>query len=187
MVEPNEPEATERRAPTEPTPQHPLWLRLAILPLAAVLVAVLLLSSHDEAAGKPVKKRYGITTQGLAFELGVDAEGRPSTFSTTLVARCPSGHKVTMPWDSADGDGVRFRRDGDRLRVAERSKLWELELDGRFDEQGGRQRLAAGRRARQAEDQAGLRLRLEERALHRAPLTDVPSRRRAALAFRGAT
>ena len=41
-----------------------------------------------------------------------------------------------MPWDSADGDGVRFRRDGDRLRVAERSELWELELDARFEEDG---------------------------------------------------
>jgi hypothetical protein len=135
VVEPNEHEATEPEA-TEPTLKHPLWLRLAILPLAAALVAVLLLSSHDEAAGKPVKKRHGITTQGLPFELGVDAEGRASTFSTTLVARCPSGHTVTMPWDSADGEGVRFRRDGDRLRVAERSKLWELVLDGRFDEKG---------------------------------------------------
>ena len=28
-----------------------------------------------------------------------------------------------MPWDSADGDGVRFVRDGDRLRVAERGEL----------------------------------------------------------------
>jgi hypothetical protein len=134
-VEPNEPEATEPEA-TEPTPQHPLWLRLAILPIAAVLVAVLLLSSQDEAAGKPVEKRHGITSQGLAFELGVDAEGRPSTFSTTLVARCPSGRTVSLPWDSVDGDGVRFRRDGDRLRVAERGELWELELDGRFDDKG---------------------------------------------------
>ena len=134
-MEQNEPEATEPEA-TEPTPKHPLWMRLAILPLAAALVAVLLLSSHDEAAGKPVEKRYGITTQGHPFELAVDAEGRASTFSTSVVARCPSGHAVTMPWDSADGDGVRFRRDGDRLRVAERSKLWELELDGRFDDKG---------------------------------------------------
>jgi len=129
-VEPNEPEATE------PTPPHPLWMRLAILPLAAALVAVLLLSSHDEAAGKPVEKRHGITSQGLAFELGVDAKGRPSTFSTTLAARCPSGRTVSLPWDSVDGDGVRFRRDGDRLRVAERGELWELELDGRFDDKG---------------------------------------------------
>ena len=134
-MEPNEPEAPEP-TPTEPTPRHPLWLRIAILPLAAVLVAVLVLSARDEAAGKPVEKRHGTTTQGLAFELGVDADGRPSTFSTTLVARCPSGRSISLPWDAADGDGVRFRRDGDRLRVAERSKLWELELDGRFDEKG---------------------------------------------------
>lgn len=129
-MEPTEPEAPE------PTPRHPLWLRLAILPLAAVLVAVLLLSAQDEAAGKPVKTRYGSTTQGLAFQLGVDDEGRPSTFATTIVARCPSGRTITMPWDSVDGDGVRFDRDGDRLRVLERGELWELELDGRFDEKG---------------------------------------------------
>ena len=138
-MEPNEPEATEAPAPTEapePTPRHPLWLRLAILPLALVLVAVLVLSARDEAAGKPVKTRHGITTQGLAFALGVDDQGRPSTISTSLVARCPNGRRITMPWDSVDGDGVRFRRDGDRLRVAERSELWELELDGRFDGKG---------------------------------------------------
>ena len=137
-MEPNEPEATDATEPaaTEPLPKHPLWLRLAILPLAVALVAVLLLSTHDEAAGKPVEKRHGTTTQGLAFELGVDADGRPSTFSTTLVARCPSGRSISLPWDAADGDGVRFRRDGDRLRVAERSELWELGLDGRFDGKG---------------------------------------------------
>ena len=121
---------------TEQTPSTLLWLRLAILPLVAVLVAVLLLSATDKPAGKPVETRHGSTTQGLEFALGLDDEGRPSTFTTTVVARCPSGREVSMPWDSADGDGVRFRSDGDRLRVVERSQLWELELDGRFDEQG---------------------------------------------------
>ena len=101
-----------------------------------MLVAVLVLSARDEAAGKPVKTRHGITTQGLPFALGVDDDGRPSTFSTSVVTRCPNGRRITMPWDSVDGDGVRFRRDGDRLRVAERSELRELELDGRFDDKG---------------------------------------------------
>ena len=128
-------EATEPEA-TEETARHPLWLRLSILPLAAMLVAVLLLGARDSVAGEPVRTLHGTTTQGLAFELGVDDEGRASAFSTSLVARCPSGRTLTMPWDSADGDGVRFRRDDERLRVAERSELWELELDGRFDGEG---------------------------------------------------
>ena len=130
MVEPSPPEASD------PTPQHPLWLRLAIVPLAAVLVVVVLMATRDEAAGKPVETRYGQTTQGREFKLGVDEEGRPSTFNTTIVARCPSGRTISMPWDSADGDGVRFRRDDETLRVVERGKLWELELDGRFDDEG---------------------------------------------------
>lgn len=128
-------DATEPEA-TEETPRHPLWLRLSILPLAAMLIAVLLLGARDSVAGEPVRTLHGTTTQGLAFELGVDDEDRASAFSTTLVARCPSGRTLSMPWDSADGDGVRFRRDGDRLRVVERSELWELELDGRFDGEG---------------------------------------------------
>jgi hypothetical protein len=127
---------TQAEEATEPTPRHPLWLRLAIVPLAAVLVAVLLMATGDKPAGKPVKTKHGSTTQGLAFELGVDDDGRPAAFKTTVVARCPSGRTVAMPWDSADGDGVRFRSDDDRLRVSERGELWELELDGRFDEQG---------------------------------------------------
>ena len=129
-MDPTEPEATE------PNPSRLLWLRLAILPLVAVLVVVLALSGGAQTAGKPVETRQGSTTQGQTFELGIDDEGRASTFSTTVVTRCPSGREVSMPWDSADGDGVRFRRDGDRLRVVERSELWELELDGRFDEKG---------------------------------------------------
>ena len=128
-------EATEPEA-TEQTPSKLLWLRLAIIPLVAVLVAVLLLSAADQPAGKPVKTRHGSTSQGLGFKLSVDDEGRPSTFSTTLVARCPSGRTLSMPWDSVDGDGVRFRREDDRLRVVERSELWELELDGRLDAEG---------------------------------------------------
>jgi hypothetical protein len=111
------------------------WLRVAIVPLIAVLAAVLLLG-RDVAAGKPVKTKYGSTTQGLGFELGVDDDGRAATIATDIVARCPSGRTISMPWDSVDGDGVRFRRDGDRLRIAERSKLWELALDGRYDDKG---------------------------------------------------
>ncbi len=107
------------------------WMRLAIVPLVLVLAAILLVGRGDAIAGKPVKTKYGATSQGRKFELRLDAKGRPASFSTELVAACPSGRLVSMPWDSVDGDGVRFARDGDRLRVAERGKLWRLKLEAR--------------------------------------------------------
>jgi hypothetical protein len=36
-----------------------------------------------------------------------------------------------MRWDATDSEDVRFRRDGDRLRAADKSELWELALDAR--------------------------------------------------------
>ena len=107
------------------------WMRLAIVPLVAVLAAILLFGRGDAVAGKPVKTKYGATTQGREFQLRLDAKGRPASFSTELVAACPTGRQVSMPWDSVDGDGVRFVRDGDRLRVTERGELWRLGLDAR--------------------------------------------------------
>ena len=111
-------------------------VRLAFYPLAALLAAVLLLG-RDEAAGKPVTTKYGATTQGRAFELGLDADGRPGAFSTEVSASCPDGTQIAMPWDPSDGDPVPFERDGDRLRVAERGDGWELALDARVGERGG--------------------------------------------------
>jgi len=84
VVDPNEPEAAE------PTPRHPFWLRLAILPLAAVLVAVLLVSAHDEAAGKPVERRHGTfsptcsdRTSGVMLQTRTSYGARPSRSRTT--------------------------------------------------------------------------------------------------------
>src|SRR4051794_31909399 len=111
-------EADERRAR-----RTGRWLRFAFYPLAAVLAAVLLLG-RDEAAGAPVTTKFGSTTQGRQFELGLDKDGRVATFSTHVVATCPNGHRITMEWDPTDGDPVRFERDGDRLRVAERGDGW---------------------------------------------------------------
>jgi hypothetical protein len=112
------------------------WLRFAFYPLAAVLAAVLLLG-RDEAAGAPVTTKFGSTNQGRQFEVGLDKKGRVATFDTDVVATCPSGHRIAMPWNPIDGDPVRFERDGDRLRVAERGDGWALGLDARSTGKGG--------------------------------------------------
>ena len=130
-MEPNEPIAEPDERDWEQANRFAKWMRLAIVPLVLVLAAILLLGRGDAVAGKPVKTKYGATSQGREFQLRLDAKGRPASFSTELVAACPSGRLVSMPWDSVDGDGVRFVRDGDRLRVSERGKLWKLGLDAR--------------------------------------------------------
>jgi hypothetical protein len=104
------------------------WIRFAFYPAAAVLAAVLLLG-RDHAAGAPVTTKYGATTQGRVFKLGLDKQGRVAAFDTELVALCPNGHTITMPWSPAEREGVHFRRDGDDLRVTERGEGWEQELD----------------------------------------------------------
>ena len=113
------------------------WMRLAIVPLVLVLAAILLLGRGDAVAGKPVKTKYGATSQGRECQLRLDDKGRPASFSTELVAICPTGRLVTMPWDSVDGDGVRFVRDDDRLRVTESGDGWKLGLDARSTGKGG--------------------------------------------------
>jgi hypothetical protein len=110
--------------------------RVALFALAAVLAAALLIG-RDHAAGKPVTTKLGATTQGREFKLGLDAKGRPAAFDTTLLANCPTGRQIGMPWNPADGDPVRFERDGDRLRVQESGDGWKLVLDGRTTEAGG--------------------------------------------------
>ena len=124
-------EADERRAR-----RAGRWVRIVFYPLAAVLAAVLLLG-RDEAAGAPVTTKFGSTNQSRQFEIGLDKDGRVATFDTTIVASCPSGRQIAMPWDPADGDPVRFKRDGDRLRVAEHGDGWELGLDARVTDKGG--------------------------------------------------
>jgi hypothetical protein len=106
------------------------WVRLAFYPLAAVTAAALLLG-RDEAAGAPVTTKFGATDQGRQFELDLDEDGRVAAFDTNVVATCPSGRQIVMQWDPGDGDPVRFERDGDRLRVAERGDGWALGLDAR--------------------------------------------------------
>src|SRR5215207_6947476 len=111
-------------------------MRFAFYPLAAVLAAVLLLG-RDQAAGAPVSTKLGTTTQGRQFELSLDKDGKITAFKTLVTATCPNGHKLTLPWDPADGDPVRFAHDGDRVRVAERGEGWRLGLDARGTKRGG--------------------------------------------------
>lgn len=111
-------------------------LRLSIVPLVLVLAAALWFGRGDDAPGKPVTTKLGTTTQGREFRLGLDAHGHPSAFSTQLVARCPGGHLITMPWAPTAASGVRFDRDGDKLHVGEHGEGWKLALDGTVAKDG---------------------------------------------------
>jgi len=110
-VEPNdqtEPTAEPSEHDWEQANRLAKWMRFAIVPLVLVLAAILLLGRGDAVAGKPVKTKYGATSQGREFQLRLDDKGRPASFSTELVATCPTGRLVNMP-----------------------CKLWKLALDAR--------------------------------------------------------
>jgi hypothetical protein len=109
---------------------------VSVLVLVLLAAAAAVVVGRDRGPGKPVATKYGVTSQGRAFELKLDGRGRPVAFSTELAAMCPSGRMVSMPWDATDGDGVVFRRAGTELRVAEKGDTYELVLDGTV-EQGG--------------------------------------------------
>ena len=97
-----------------------LWgFRLAFYPAAAAVAAVLLLSRGDADSETPTVVN-GTTTQGKAFTLHFDGDGRATYFDTVLVTTCPNGDPWLLRWFPADGDPVPFRRDGSRLRVSER-------------------------------------------------------------------
>jgi hypothetical protein len=105
------------------------WVRISVLAvLLAVLVAAVSLA-RGGGPGEPVATKYGVTSQGRAFEVELDADGAPVAFDTELGAMCPTGRMVAMPWSSDSGDGVPFRRSGAKLRVAERGDTYELGLD----------------------------------------------------------
>jgi hypothetical protein len=105
------------------------WLRISVLAAVFVVVTVVSLSRLDQGPGKPVATKHGVTSQGRTFELRVDADGDAVAFDTALAALCPSGRTISMPWSPVDGEAVHFRRDGDRLRVAEWGDGWRLDLD----------------------------------------------------------
>ena len=107
------------------------WIRISVLAAIFVVVSVVSLSRLETGPGKPVATKHGVTSQGRAFELRVDADGDAVAFDTTLTAICPGGRLIAMPWSPVDGDAVHFRHDGDRLRVAEWGDGWRLELDAK--------------------------------------------------------
>jgi hypothetical protein len=104
------------------------WIRLSLLVLLVVVLAGVSLA-RGGGPGKPVATKYGVTSQGRAFEVELDADGEPVAFDTELGAMCPTGRMVAMPWSSNSSDGVPFRRSGGKLRVAERGDTYELGLD----------------------------------------------------------
>jgi hypothetical protein len=104
------------------------WIRLSLL-LLLVVVLVGVSLARGGGPGEPVATKYGVTSQGRAFEVKLDADGEPVAFDTELGAMCPTGRMVAMPWSSNSSDGVPFRRSGGKLRVAERGDTYELGLD----------------------------------------------------------
>jgi hypothetical protein len=104
------------------------WIRLSLLLLLIVVLAGVSLA-RGGGPGEPVATKYGVTSQGRAFEVKLDADGEPVSFDTELGAMCPTGRMVAMPWSSDSSDGVPFRRSGGKLRVAERGDTYELGLD----------------------------------------------------------
>ena len=104
------------------------WIRLSLLLLLIVVLAGVSFA-RGGGPGEPVATKYGVTSQGRAFEVKLDADGEPVAFDTELGAMCPTGRMVAMPWSSDSSDGVPFRRSGGKLRVAERGDTYELGLD----------------------------------------------------------
>ena len=113
-----------------------VWVRISVLAvlLAVVGAAVTLAPGGDP--GEPVATKYGVTSQGRAFELELDADAVPVAFDTELAAICQSGRMVEMPWSAEARDGVRFRRAGGKLHVAERGDTYELALDATVAKDG---------------------------------------------------
>jgi hypothetical protein len=107
VVEP-ETEGTDRRA------RRALWgFRLAFYPAAIAVGAILLIGRGDAAAD--TAPFVGKTSQGHSISFDADGDGRPVALDTQLNGACPNGWAYTTPWRVADGDRVRFRRDGSRL------------------------------------------------------------------------
>jgi hypothetical protein len=61
----------------------------------------------------------GVTGQREWIAFRFDRAGHPRALTTRLWALCPGGDEHRTDWAAADGALVRFRLDGDRLRIEE--------------------------------------------------------------------
>jgi hypothetical protein len=113
-----------------------VWVRISVLAVLLAVVGAAVTLARGGGPGEPVATKYGVTSQGRAFELELDADAEPVAFDTELAAMCQSGRMVEMPWSAKAGDGVRFRRAGGKLHVAERGDTYELALDATVAKDG---------------------------------------------------
>jgi hypothetical protein len=111
--------------------------RLGLIGVLALVLLAVLWIGRDDTPGAPVKTKLGTTTQGRTFKLGLDAKDRPAAFSTDIAAVCASGTTISMPWDPAARDGIRFERHGDRLHVEESDTGYKLAMDAQVAHDGG--------------------------------------------------
>jgi hypothetical protein len=113
-----------------------VWIRISVLAVLLAVAGAAVTLVRDRGPGEPVATKYGVTSQGRAFELELDDHAEPVAFDTELAAMCQSGRMVAMPWAPEAGDGVRFRRTGSKLHVAERGDTYELALDATVAKDG---------------------------------------------------
>ena len=112
-----------------------VWVRISVLAVLLAVVAAAVTFGRG-GPGEPVATKYGVTSQGRAFELKLDDDAEPVAFDTELAAMCQSGRMVSMPWSAEARDGVPFRRTGGKLHVAERGDTYELALDATVAKDG---------------------------------------------------
>lgn len=113
-----------------------IWVRISVLAVLLAVVGAAVTLGRGGGPGEPVATKYGVTSQGRAFELKLDDDAEPVAFDTELAAMCQSGRMVSMPWSAEARDGVPFRRAGGTLHVAERGDTYELALDATVAEDG---------------------------------------------------
>ena len=113
-----------------------VWIRICALVVLLAVVGAAVTLGRGGGPGKPVATKYGVTSQGRAFELKLDDDAEAVAFDTELAAMCPSGRMVSMPWSPEARDGVPFRTAGGKLHVAERGDTYELALDATVAKDG---------------------------------------------------
>ena len=72
-----------------------VWVRISVLAVLLAVVGVVVTLGRDGGRGEPVATKYGVTSQGRAFELELDDDAQPVAFDTELAAMCQSGRMVT--------------------------------------------------------------------------------------------